>query len=153
MNENDVYSYRIETENERERYYVSFLNVKNEVVETEVSYDTFLSLHDFNKKQHSQSRSDRRHLERTEQTEISLNTKSLIKVLSMDESAIRNIENKNLYKAISKLPPIQQKRLKMYYFGGLKLREIADYENCSHQAVHKSIKRALMKLRVMLPKR
>ncbi len=152
MKEKDDYSYKIVYENNRKRYFVSFKNANKEVTETEVSYQTFIALHDFYREQGNMLRSDRRHLERSEQTEVSLHMKKLVKGLSMDESAIRDIENKDLYKAISKLPPIQQKRLQMYYFGGLKLREIADYENCSHQAVHKSIKRALIKLQVILSK-
>ncbi len=152
MNNNDVYLYRIETINNKERYYVSFININNELTETEVSQDTFLVLQEFNRKQESLSRSDRRHIERSEQTEISLNVKSISKQLSIDETTIRNIRNNDLHKSIRKLSQIQQRRVRMYFFERQKLREIAVYENCSPQAVHKSIKRGLIKLQCILSK-
>lgn len=152
LDNNDVYSYRIESKNETERYYVSFINANNELTETEVPKDTFLALQEFNRKRESLSRSDRRHIEKSEQTEISLNVKNIAKQLSMDETTMRNIRNRYLHQAISKLTKIQQRRLRMYFFEGHKLREIAVYENCSPQAVHKSIKRGLIKLRGILSK-
>lgn len=50
MDNNDDYSYRIESKNETERYYVSFVNTNNELTETEVPQDTFLALQEFNRK-------------------------------------------------------------------------------------------------------
>ncbi len=152
MDNNDDYSYRIESKNGTERYYVSFVNTNKELTETEVPQDTFLALQEFNRKRESISRSDRRHIERSEQTEISLNVKSISKQLSIDETTIRNIRNSDLHQAISKLTLIQQRRVRMYFFEGQKLREIAVYENCSPQAVHKSIKRGLIKLQGILSK-
>lgn len=107
MDNNDVYSYKIERENEKERYYVSFVNTNKELKETEVPQDTFLALQEFSRKRESISRSDRRHIERSEQTEISLNVKSIAKQLSIDETTIRNIRNRDLHQAISKLTLIQ----------------------------------------------
>lgn len=148
----DDYLYRIENKNGTERYYVSFVNTNKEFIETEVPQDTFLALQEFNRKRESISRSDRRHIERSEQTEISLNVRNIAKQLSIDETTIRNIRNSDLHQAISKLTQIQQRRVRMYFFEGQKLREIAVYENCSPQAVHKSIKRGLIKLQVILSK-
>lgn len=152
MDNNDDYSYRIESKNETERYYVSFVNTNNELTETEVPQDTFLALQEFNRKREGISRSDRKHIERSEQTEISLNVKNIAKQLTIDETTIRNIRNSDLHQVISKLTQIQQRRDRMYFFEGQKLREIAVYENCSSQAVHKSIKRGLIKLQVILSK-
>ncbi len=152
MDNNDDYSYRIESKNETERYYVSFVNTNNELTETEVPQDTFLALQEFNRKREGISRSDRKHIERSEQTEISLNVKNIAKQLTIDETTIRNIRNSDLHQVISKLTQIQQRRDRMYFFEGQKLREIAVYENCSSQAVHKSIKRGLIKLQGILSK-
>lgn len=146
----DDYLYRIENKNGTERYYVSFVNTNKEFIETEVPQDTFLALQEFNRKRESISRSDRRHIERSEQTEISLNVKNITEQLSMDETTIRNVRNKDVYQAICKLTKIQQRRVRMYFFEGQKLREIAVYESCSPQAVHKSIKRGLIKLQATL---
>ena len=116
---------------------MSFVNTNKEFTETEVPQDTFLAMQEFSRKRESISRSDRRHIERSEQTEISLNVKYISKQLSIDETTIRNIRNSDLHQAISKLTQIQQRRVRMYFFEGQKLREIAVYENCSPQAVHK----------------
>ena len=43
MDNNDDYSYRIESKNGTERYYVSFVNTNKELTETEVPQDTFLA--------------------------------------------------------------------------------------------------------------
>lgn len=68
LDNNDDYSYRIESKNGIERYYVSFVNTNKELTETEVPQDTFLALQEFNRKRESISRSDRRHIERSEQS-------------------------------------------------------------------------------------
>lgn len=44
LDNNDDYSYRIESKNGTERYYVSFVNTNKELTETEVPQDTFLAL-------------------------------------------------------------------------------------------------------------
>lgn len=53
MDNNDDYSYRIESKNVTERYYVSFVNTNKELTETEVPQDTFLALQEFNRKRES----------------------------------------------------------------------------------------------------
>ncbi|WP_353740046.1 sigma factor-like helix-turn-helix DNA-binding protein [Desulfoscipio gibsoniae] len=45
-----------------------------------------------------------------------------------------------LFAAIGKLTEIQQKRLKKYYFEGLKLREIAEADGVTHERVEHSLR-------------
>lgn len=150
MDINDNYIYRIENVNGIERYYVSFVDANNVLAETEVTQAAFLALQEFSRIQENTSRSDRRHIEKKEEIEIYLNMRNMSKQLSVFETTILDIKNRDLHNAISKLSRTQQRRVMQYFFEGRKLKEIAVCENCSLQAVHKSIKKALSKLQKIL---
>lgn len=152
MDINDNYIYRIENVNEIERYYVSFVDANNVLAETEVTQAAFLALQEFSRIQENTSRSDRRHIEKREDIEIYLNMRNMSKQLSVFETTILDIKNRDLHNAISKLSRAQQRRVIQYFFEGRKLKEIAVCENCSLQAVHKSLKIALAKLQEILYK-
>ncbi len=152
MDRNDNYIYRIENVNGIERYYVSYVDTNNGLEETEVTQATFLALQEFSRIQENASRSDRRHIEKKENIETYLNMRNISKQLSVYETTILDIKNRDLHKAISKLSCTQQRRVMEYFFEGRKLKEIAVCDNCSLQAVHKSIKKALVKLQEILTK-
>lgn len=155
LKSNNVYSLRnVKSDKNGDfKYIVSFIDGNGDLVETEVSECVYNHLLKFNKKDASVGRSDRRHLEKSEQTEETITLKSFVKELSLDEIAIRNIKNEDLRNTIQELSAIQQKRVEMYFFQGKKLREIGAVDNCSPQAVHKSLKRALIKLYYILSKK
>lgn len=155
LKSNNIYSLRIVKSDKSGdfHYFVSFTDSNGDLVETEVSECVYNQLLNFRKKNASEGRSDRRHIEKSEQTEESISLKSYIKELPLDEVVIKNIKNEDLRNAIQELSDIQQKRVEMYFFQGKKLREIGDVDNCSPQAVHKSLKRALMKLYCILAKK
>lgn len=69
---------------------------------------------------------------------------------SAEDEAIRNITIHELHKAIDVLPDLQKRRLILYYFVGLTYEQIAEAENCSFQAVAKSIASAEQKLKKLL---
>ncbi len=152
LDRNENYIYKIENVNGIERYYVSFIDANNVLVETEVTQTAFLALREFSRIQENASRSDRRHIEKREEIEIYFNMRNMSKQLSVFETTILDIKNRDLHNAISKLSRTQQRRVIQYFFEGRKLKEIAVCENCSLQAVHKSIKKALAKLHELLSK-
>ena len=121
MDNNDVYSYKIERENEKERYYVSFVNTNKELKETEVPQDTFLALQEFNRKRESISRSDRRHIERSE-----------------------------LKFALEKLTEEERDIVLLSILGGLKSREIAKISSLTSGSVRSKLSRSLAKMREYL---
>lgn len=55
-----------------------------------------------------------------------------------------------LLTAITKLSPIQQRRIRLYYFDGFTMREIAAIEGVKFQVIGKSIKDAEKKLKKFL---
>lgn len=67
----------------------------------------------------------------------------------LEDDLIMDEEVAALYKAISQLTPIQQRRIHMY-MDQLTIREIAAQEGCHMNAVLKSINSSLKKLQVLL---
>ncbi len=56
-----------------------------------------------------------RHLEHSQLTENSINERMLNKELNIKDTIIKNIQNENLYNAISKLPSIQNASIHKYF--------------------------------------
>lgn len=87
-----------------------------------------------------------RHIEHLEVTEESLYHNTKNNYQSLEELVLKKMVYENLYQEIEKLPTIQKRRLKMYYFEELTLKEIAKKEGCSKVAIKYSIDSALKKI-------
>lgn len=83
------------------------------------------------------------HIEHSEQSEISLNTKNVLYIKGLEEQVIDNIFYTELKKYISELSDAQRKRIIDYYFYNKTLKKIALDDGCSITAVKHSIDRAL----------
>ena len=70
-------------------------------------------------------------------------------ISSIEQELIREEEVMRLYTAISKLSPVQQRRIRMY-MDNLSLSEIARRDGCQVSCVWKTINIALKKLRNLL---
>lgn len=77
------------------------------------------------------------------------NTPQRLTQNELEDDLIMDEEVAALYKAISQLTPIQQRRIRMY-MDQLTIREIAAQEGCHMNAVLKSINSSLKKLQVLL---
>ncbi len=86
------------------------------------------------------------HIEHSEQSEISLNTKNVLYIKSLEEQVIDNIFYNELRKYINELSDVQKRRLIKYYFYDKTLKTIAKEENCSISAIKHSIDRTLLLL-------
>ena len=71
---------------------------------------------------------------------------------SIDDYVIKKSTYQELMRAIKILPEVQQRRIKKYYFDEKNEYEIAKEENTSHQAIHKSLRLAKIKLKDFLEK-
>ena len=91
-----------------------------------------------------------RHYEQSELTEGSLYDRAVYRPVTVEESALQNMEYAQLHKAISELPDIQRRRLILYYFQGLTYEQIAEMEGCTFQAVAKSVAAAEKRLKKFL---
>lgn len=90
------------------------------------------------------------HIEHSEQNEISLTIKNVAIIESIEESVIKNTTLIELKESLFKLPLVQKNRIIKYYFFNKTLKEIADDESCSINAVKHSIDRALHTLSIKL---
>lgn len=87
------------------------------------------------------------HIEHAEVYENNLVSRAVNKPESLEMIVERKINYELLYKNINKLPEIQKRRLKKYYFLGKTFEEIALEENCTKRAIKFSVDLALKKLR------
>ena len=71
-----------------------------------------------------------------------MNKRAMDKQLSVEEIVEHKMYIDDLKLAIDKLTDVQKRRLKMYYFEGMPLKDIAEIEGCSIKIVHKSIEQA-----------
>ena len=91
-----------------------------------------------------------RHYEQSEQTEQSLNRRTVQPQTSVEEIVFQQAEMDKLHQAIAKLPEKQRRRLVLYYFVELTYEQIAKMEGCTVMPVKRSIDAAIEKLKIFL---
>ena len=84
-----------------------------------------------------------RHIEHSELTDETLNDRAFYKAERIEDIVSESIEYEQLHRAVSELPEVQRRRLKLYFFGELTYEQIAKLEGCKYQAVQCSVKAAL----------
>ena len=132
------------------RYYISFVDVNNNFQEIEVSQEVFESFNKFELEDISQMNEYDRHLEHSEVEENTLYQKSVSIEQPLEEYFENVLVTENLHMAISKLPEVQKRRLKKYYFEEKTFEEISLEEGCTYQCVQRSVHRAVAKIKNIL---
>lgn len=135
--------YSLGAETNESHFYVTFVATTGEKVCTEISKEIFDLLNQFELEDLSYLNEVDRHYVYSDQPELELHMNSL----SFSPLQEEMFEYDDLYAAINKLPEKQRKRMKLYYFEGLSMEEIARLEKTSFQAVSKSIISALTTLK------
>ena len=69
---------------------------------------------------------------------------------SPDDIVIKKMEYESLHEAVEHLPETLRKRVILFYFEGFTYEQISVMEGCSNQAVQKSVRQALEKLKAYL---
>lgn len=129
------------------RYYISFVDVNNNFQEIAVSQKVFESFNKFELEDISQMNEYDRHLEHSEIYEHTLHKKKDASEWSLEEY-FENVQvTENLHIAINKLPEVQKRRLKKYYFEEKTFDEIAFEEGCTYQSIQRSVYRAVEKIK------
>ena len=130
-------------------YKVAFLDSKNNIQVIEIDADVFDALDDFELADLSELNEYDRHIEHLtfEETQYK---KYSNKVPSLEEEILQNMLYNELKLEISRLPEKQRRRLVLYFFNDLTLQEIAIIDNCSPQAVKKSIDSSIKRLGMLL---
>mgnify|MGYP004480176389 CR=1 FL=1 len=122
-----------------DKYYLTFKDGRNVQQTVELSLDIFEAFNKFELEDISQMHKYDKHIEHSEVYEESLYKRALNKPMTLEEQVEYNNDILNLKKAINRLPNVQKRRIKMYYFDNLSLEQIAIIEECSFQAISKSI--------------
>lgn len=144
--------YTLEFIKEKNSYRVSFKDVKGKYRRVEVNKEIYQAFDRFELDDLSELNEFDNHIEHSEIYENNLNERAMDKPLGVADIVETMLINEELKKAINELSDIQKRRIKMYYFEDMTLEDIARIEKTSHQAVSKSIIKALAELRKILKK-
>lgn len=131
-------------------YQISFKNHHNERKVITISKEIYDVFNEYELKDIKELNEYDRHIEHLEQTDEFLFHRMQDKKVNIEEEVILKIRNEHLYQAILSLPSIQRRRVIMYYFKGMTLKEISKIERCSIRAIKYSIDIALVKLKEKL---
>ena len=132
------------------RYYISFVDVNNNFQKIEVSQEVIESFNKSELEDISQMNEYDRHLEHSEVYEHTLHKKKDSSGQSLEEYFENVQDAENLHIVINKLPDVQKRRLKKYYFEEKTFEEIALEEGCTYQCVQRSVYRAVAKIKNIL---
>lgn len=136
-------------ENEN-KYYIEFVDAQKEKICIEINKEIYAAFNQFELDDLHELNIFDRHMEHSEVYEWTLESKAQNQRESAEDEALRKIAVEELHQAITTLPENQRRRLVYYYFGNLTYEQIAEIENCSFQAVAKSIRTAEEKLKKFL---
>lgn len=129
------------------KYLIKFQDVNNGNNVVEVSKEIYQAFNEFELSDLSQMNKFDRHIEHINLGENMLNNKMTAKQISTEDIITRKLEIQKLHNLISKLPTIQKRRIIMYFFKEMTLKEIAQKEHCSIRAIQYTINIALKNLK------
>lgn len=132
------------------KYYILFIDVNNHIQKVELSKKLFDSFNKFELEDISQMNEYDRHYEHSEVYEKTLNKKNVAVSQSLEEHFEDVLVMENLHMAITKLPEVQKRRLKKYYFEEKTFDEIALEEGCTYQSIQRSVYRAVAKIKSII---
>lgn len=142
--------YELECSNIKNKYEVKFKDSNNKQFNIEVSEEIFSEFNKIELEDISEMNEYDRHIEHSQLIESTLYNRAIEKEASVEELITYKMEKEKIHNAISKLPEIQRRRILLYFFRDLKLREIANIDNASVRAIQYSINIALKNLRKIL---
>ena len=144
--------YTLDIDEETNTYIVEFKDIKNIIHRVEVSEKVYEAFDKFELEDISQIHKIRKYIERNEVYEETLFHKSINASISVEDEVESKLLSDDLKDAIKLLNDIQKRRLIKYYFEDKSLEEIALEEGTSHQAISKSIHRAIEEIQKNLKK-
>ena len=132
---------------ENGKYYILFVDVNNHIQRVEVSKQIFESFNKFELEVISQMNEYDRHYEHSEIYENALHRRNVSDIQLLEEYFDNVQDAENLHMAVNKLPEVQKRRLKKYYFEEKTFEEIAIEEGCTYQCVQRSVYREVSKIK------
>lgn len=129
------------------KYYIKFKDGSNKIRVVEVNKVIYEAFNSFELDDLSFLNEYDRHIEHIDLDENSIYSKGGCQTLSTESIVEQKLQSEELYLAINKLSDVQKRRIKMYYFEDMNLREIAEKEGCSIMSVKESIESGIKKLK------
>ncbi len=139
--------YKLDYDENKNQYIIMFLDNNKQNHKVIVTKEIYEAFNRFELEDLSIMNKFDNHIEHAEVYENNLVSRAVNKPESLEMIVERKINYELLYKNINKLPEIQKRRLKKYYFLGKTFEEIALEENCTKRAIKFSVDLALKKLR------
>ena len=133
--------------NVEDKYIIEFKNANNKIQSINVNKAIYDIIDRFELDDLKELNEYDRHIEHSEILDGDLYKRASIKTKLTEEIVENLIELKELQNALNSLSQIQIRRIKMYYYIDLTLREIAEIENCSIMSVKNSIDTGIKKLK------
>lgn len=129
------------------RYYLSFKDGRGKQQNIEIDEVLYQTFDRFELEDISHLNRVSRHIEHFELTEETLNDRTFHRAKQIEDIVSESIEYEQLHRAVSKLPKVQRRRLKLYFFGEMSYEQIAKLEGCTKRAVKFSVDIAVEKLK------
>lgn len=144
--------YTLKYVEEKNIYIVSFKDVKGHLQDVEVSKEVYKAFDRFELDDLSEMNEYDNHIEHSEIFENNLEARAKDKPISLEDEIIQKSTFDELKKAIDMLPEVQKRRIKKYYFADKNEYVIAKEESTTQQAVNKTLRFAIQKLKEILKK-
>lgn len=130
-------------------FIVRFKDVMYQMKTIEVSEEIYQAMNQFELDDLKILHEFERHIEHSEVYEETLYNRLFYKEKSLEDIVIMTNLKQDLIHIMKFLPYCQRKRIILYFFQNLSLEQIANIEGTSHQAISKSIKSGISKMRKM----
>ncbi|MBQ3591621.1 MAG: sigma-70 family RNA polymerase sigma factor [Clostridia bacterium] len=146
--------YTIGMDTEHPRYFVEFADGQNRKHCEEISKELYELLDSFELEDLSYMNECDRHRIKVSLSDVLIHQCAAEPVEPLQELIEMADDKERLHKAISMLSSVQQRRIQMYYFADMTYEEIAEAEQCSFQAVEKTLRKArktIMNILKMFP--
>ena len=137
----------VESEN---KYYISFKDSVDKDCKIEINKKVFNEYVESRKSYIKIKNETSRYLEHSNLSELTLYNRSFKKQKSVEDEVLEKIRNDKLSFAENILTQTQKRRIKLHIKYGLTLEYIAKKENCSVEAISKSVRIGISKLQKKL---
>lgn len=135
---------------EKSVYIITFKDSTGKLNNVEVTKKVFQAFDRFELDDLSELNEYDNHIEHSEIYENNINARAKDKPISIEDEIIKKSTFEELKQSLEKLPEVQKRRIKKYYFDDKTEQEIANEEKTSQQAVHIILERAKENLKKIL---
>ena len=134
----------------QEIYQVKFVDNLNKLHVIEITEEIYKAFDKFELEDISQIHKFRKHIEHSEIYEETLYKRMMNNSITIEEEVENKLLIEELKNAIDQLSEVQKKRVKLYYFENMTVEEIADLEGTTHQAISKSVRKAVEEIKKIM---